>query len=132
MFRFVLILFAVTATPSFAFPSYAYERAEVFAVCSGRLSALHVRQKADRNPAAWDTRKLKSEFDALFDAVIDSAYAEGVPGTEPTRWRARGWTEVASLLNHAQYSADQELSEAARRALARRVQDCRDLVLVAA
>ena len=129
MFRFVLILAALSAAPAMAFPQFVAERAEVFAICSGRLSALHVRQQADRDPAAPATYGLRTEFDHLLAAVVDIASDEGMPTSQPARWRAQGWSEVANLLRQVHYNIDPSASAVAQRSLEHQMKACSDLVL---
>jgi hypothetical protein len=122
MFRFVLTFTLIFATQSLhaqALPRFAYQQAEAFAICSGRMSAMAVRLSADRDPAAPETRQMMQEFDVLLEAVLDAAYADGVPEREPRRWKARGWTEVAQLLRN----------EAGHSLLQQRLRDCENLVL---
>lgn len=119
MFRFVLVFSLVFSSAAQGLPRFAYQQAEAFAVCSGRMSAMAVRQSADRDPAALETREMMQTFDLLLEAVIHAAYAEGVPEREPGRWKARGWTEIAQLLGAGQTGAP----------LTARLRDCRDLVL---
>ena len=129
MFRFVLIFAALAAAPVSAFPNLAFERAAAFAICSGRMSAMHVRQQADRDPDAPTTYHLRIEFDHLLDAIVGMAYDEGLPEKQPSLWRVQGWTEVANLLNHVHYNVDPGVSAGARLNLERHLQDCRDLIL---
>ncbi|MCA0869739.1 hypothetical protein LCL97_02780 [Seohaeicola saemankumensis] len=113
-------------TPAAALPARSFERAEVFATCSGRLAALATRQRALRDAGAHDSQRLASLFDMLLDATMPDAIAQGVPVGQGTLWRSRGWGEMAGLLADLDRGAG---GHDARRAVQSHIDDCRDLVL---
>ncbi|MDF0600110.1 hypothetical protein P1J78_05145 [Psychromarinibacter sp. C21-152] len=135
MTRLLVILALATACVTTAragsLPFYAHERAQTFAVCSGRLSALAVRQSAMEDPEATATRRLMQDFDMLLEATLPAAYDEGVPERQPRVWRARGWTEIAGLLRETHDSPDAGRAERAAAQLTQRIRQCRDLILPA-
>lgn len=121
----------VTPTISAALPVHAFERAKTFAVCSGRLSALSVRQHAQHDPAALATQQMMIDFDLMLEATLDAAYAEGVPERQPRVWRADGWSEIAALLNQADHSGESTRSKDALAEIDRRIEACRVMILPA-
>ena len=116
------------ATP---LPARAFERAELFANCSGRLSALAAHQDAQDDENAADTRRLSAEFAALLSAVLPDALNQGVPAGQAKRWRSTGWVEIAVLLRETQYSFDQRRTDAADQQLVTRIATCKRLILPA-
>ncbi|RBI87100.1 hypothetical protein DRV85_02955 [Rhodosalinus halophilus] len=112
-----------------AFPVEPYKRAEIFAVCSGRLAALATRLEAEGDPAAVEARGLAADFSVLLEASMPAALEAGVPENQPERWRASGWGEAAHLLALADYSFNARRAERANAALAARLAECRSLIL---
>lgn len=128
LFRGVaLSVFAATA--AFALPSTSWQQAEVFAVCSGRLSALAAQQNADGVPNHMETLAHMSNFDMLLEAVLPAAMQDGVPEQQVKIWRAQGWTEIARLLSDARYGYDMMMIDAANAGLRERITYCRSLIL---
>jgi hypothetical protein len=120
---------ACAAVAGHAFPSEPHQRAEVFAICSGRLAALSTRLGALDDPGAAEAKRLSEDFATLLDATLPAALAAGVPPNQPERWRASGWGEAAHLLAEVQYSFDRNRAARAEAALAARLDDCRALIL---
>lgn len=118
---------ALQAAP--AMPVFSHQRAQVFALCSGRLAALASHQKSSRNAAAPESQRLREEFDMLLDAVLPHAMEEGVPEDQAARWRSQGWREIAGYLADQAYSFDARIAENARVAAADRIAECRELLL---
>ncbi|KZY45831.1 hypothetical protein A3731_06155 [Roseovarius sp. HI0049] len=105
------------------------EQAQAFATCAGRLQALATRQGATHDPQSTDTRQKQYGFEDLLDALLPHVTeAEVAPG-DPKRWRAHGWTEIALLLRHAQYEADDTRAARARADMARRIDTCTRMIL---
>ncbi len=120
---------AIAATSAEALPTRAFERAELFAACAGRLSALAAHQDGFGEPGAQTTRALVVTFEDLLDATLPGAYADGVPEEEPVKWRNRGWSEMASLLARSHFSFDAQSADEAAAALSARLEDCTSAVL---
>lgn len=119
----------VLSTAAHALPGTSFERAEMFATCSGRLEALTTRQRGRSDENAEHTARLHAQFEMLLDAVRASALSEGVPATQPEKWRIRGWTEIAYLLWDVDYSFDRRRAERAAEMLRRKIADCSDVLL---
>lgn len=120
---------AIAATSVQALPARAFERAEFFANCAGRMTALAVHQDGFGETGAPAMQELAETFEVLLDATLPAAYAEGVPATDPDRWRNRGWTEMAALLTQVHLSFDTISSDAAAEALNARVTSCTSALL---
>lgn len=117
------------ATTALSLPARSYERAELFAVCSGRMDALAARQRAYKEDSAHETEALSDTFKMLLDTVLPAALDEGVPDSQPSQWRNQGWTEVAALLAEIDTSFDAGRAARSKTTLDRRVADCRDVLL---
>ncbi|WP_170325722.1 hypothetical protein [Ruegeria arenilitoris] len=117
------------STPLHALPTATSDRAELFAICSGRLEALATRQRAQMDEQAVSVADLQHEFELLLDAILPRALSEGVEAHQPGRWRVRGWVEVAYLLADMDYSFDERTAAGAERQLARRISECREVLL---
>lgn len=112
-----------------ALPAFSHKRAELFAVCSGRLAALATHQRSIRSEDAPLSQRLQEDFDLMLDAVMPDAVDQGVPTGQAQRWRSQGWSEIAGFLADVHYSFDAELSNRARAAADARIGECRDLLL---
>lgn len=123
-----VLLGAGTAATS-ALPAFSHKRAEVFAVCSGRLAALASHQRSIRSDAAPKSQRLQEDFDMMLDAVMPHAVEQGVPWGQAQRWRSQGWSEIAGFLADVHYSFDDEVSNQAKAATEARIGECRDLLL---
>lgn len=124
-----LALAAFTVSVAKALPSQSVERAEIFATCSGRLSALATRQRAMNDPSAPEIERLSDQFSMLLDATLPDAIQQGVEATQSDRWRNSGWSEMANLLADVDYSVDQRRVDRARSVLEKRLATCRALLL---
>lgn len=128
--RLCLAVFLVfSASTLAALPLRSFERAEMFATCSGRLSALATRQRAHADNEAATTAELSALFETLLEAVLPDALHEGVPANQPAQWRSQGWTEVAALLADMDYSFDAGLAARAQQAVQQRIATCRAVLL---
>lgn len=121
-----LLLAAVNAA---ALPARSFERAEIFATCSGRLAALATRQRALNEAGADDNARLARAFETLVEATMPDAVDDGVPPGHDLIWRGRGWGEVAGLLADVDYSFDAGRAERALVAVEARIEACRDVLL---
>ncbi|TCL10106.1 hypothetical protein BXY66_2174 [Shimia isoporae] len=111
-----------------ALPVWPHEQAEVFATCSGRMSALTTHQRATRSPEAETNAELVDTFDLMLEAILPDAVPDDGPKLS-TQWRARGWSQIASLLADAAYSFDDRRAERATQMIETHIKSCRDLVL---
>lgn len=119
----------LTATAAMALPGTAFERAEIFAKCSGRLEALATNQRALKNPQQSLTQQVLDDFDMMLDATLPAAIAQGVPPTQAVRWRSSGWSEIAALLSDVAYSFDHARAQRAEVAIDQRINACQNLLL---
>lgn len=124
-----IALSVFAAHAAFALPSTPWQQAEMFAVCSGRLSALAAHEQAMRAPGHAETEQVRITFDMLLEATMPAAIEHGVPEKQARVWRSNGWVEVAALLADASYSLDATRAERAVVNLRRRISDCRAMVL---
>ncbi|WP_180883956.1 hypothetical protein [Ruegeria sp. THAF57] len=125
-----MVTIAVTfSSPVAGLPSKPTDRAELFAVCSGRLEALAARQKAHLGETAGSAETLHIQFDQMLEAVLPWALSEGVEEHQPKRWRVRGWVEVAYLLADMDYSFDAQIAAGAERQLEHHISECRAILL---
>lgn len=120
---------ACAATQTAALPVKVTERAELFAVCSGRLEALAVRRRSFQEENAEVLTHLHTQFDALLEAVLPDAVSQGVDAVQARRWQNRGWTEVAYLLANIDYGLDQTTVDHLQGLLNRKISVCRDILL---
>ncbi|TDK43200.1 hypothetical protein [Antarcticimicrobium luteum] len=112
-----------------ALPARAFERAEIFATCSGRLAALATRQRALNEAGADGNAQLARAFESLVEATMPDAVDDGVPPGHDRVWRGRGWGEVAGLLADVDYSFDASRAERALIAVEARIAACRGVLL---
>lgn len=119
----------LVASAAAALPTRSFERAEVFATCAGRLAALSAHQSAYDEPRPGLTDGMIETFEALLEAVLPDALAEGVPEDQAGKWRSGGWSEVAALLSIVHYSFDARKADRAELALAQRLAECTRLLL---
>ncbi|WP_323765292.1 hypothetical protein [Marinovum sp.] len=118
-------LVVMTCTAALAAPPPAGDRAEAFAVCAGRLSALSVRQAAEGDPASAVTGQMSADFDMLLAAVLPEADSD----TQAQRWRVDGWLQIAHLLARNQYADTPRRRDLAAVRMAQRIDTCRRMIL---
>lgn len=123
----MLIVLGIQA--AHALPGSPSERAEVFAICSGRLSAMATRQRALHHPDAHATDRIRADFDMLLEATWPAARDYGVPEQMSVLWRSGGWREAAFLMADIQYSGDAYRVAQAEKGLTQRLEACRQLIL---
>ena len=124
-----MVMSVFAATAAFALPATPWKQAEVFAICSGRLSALAAKQNANRQPEHKATHAQMQNFDLLLEATLPVAIEHGVPPRQIGVWKSRGWVEIASLLADASYALDEGVVRRAEFALHQRIEFCRQLIL---
>jgi len=93
------------------------------------MDALAARQRAYKEDAAHESEALSDTFEMLLDTVLPAALEEGVPGSQPSRWRNQGWAEVAALLAEIDTSFDAGRAARSKTTLDKRVADCRNVLL---
>lgn len=112
-----------------ALPARSFERAELFATCTGRMPAIAARQQSHGEDGAQQNALLCDEFEMLLEAVQPSALNDGVPEAQLSKWRSRGWVEIANHLNDLDTSFDARRASRAKHALERQITNCRDVLL---
>ena len=117
------------ASPVLALPYSPSQRAELFANCAGRLSALEEHQRMFDGPASEVTRSAVRRFEALLEAVMPDAIAYGMPGRQVWSWRVNAKHAQSLLLNKATFSQDGRLLERAQMASDQYISECENLVL---
>ncbi len=117
-------MLSLLATPALPLPARAFERAEFFATCAGRLDAISAHANARPIEESTEISEIAAEFSLLLDAVLPDALDEGVPKRAARRWRTGGWVEIAHLLQEINYSFDAGRAARAAEALQARVQTC--------
>ena len=125
----LLLVATLLSAPAYALPNQPIEMVEVFATCSGRLSAMATRQRSHAEPDATENEKLRDTFELLLETTLPDALAAGVPQDQARRWRFGGWSEVATLLADVDYSLDQRRADMAQQLLRRHLASCRALLL---
>lgn len=118
-FLLVLVFSAANASP----PPPG-DRAESFAICSGRLWALSVRQRAIGDPAHRTTGAMRADFDMLLDAVLPGAEGD----RQAYRWRVDGWVQIAHLLARHQYAKTARRRDMAAARMDARIETCRRMI----
>ncbi len=122
-------LLTIAAHAAFALPAFSYQRAEVFAVCAGRMAALAAHERNMHDTHAPDIQRMQDEFDLLLDAIMPYAVDDGVPVNQARLWQAQGWTEMAGYLAEMHYSFDTTIVQLANEAADDRIGQCRGLLL---
>jgi hypothetical protein len=107
-----------------ALPETLSERAEAFATCSGRLSALAVHGRSHDRFRGDAIDRLAQEFDLLLDSLPPAAAGDARRSLHGT-----GWGEVAWLLNEVFYSLDAARAERASRHLRRKIVNCTTMLI---
>lgn len=119
----------LSASATLAFPATSWERAELFATCSGRLAAIATHQHGLGASEHNENSALRETFETLLEATLPDAYDDGVPEQKPREWRALGWSDIATLIADSQYSLDQARVDHAESRIAADLKTCRQLVL---
>lgn len=108
--------------PAAALPSAAHERAEAFATCAGRYSAMAAHARARQDGSAAGHSRMQETFGLLLDATLP--HAAGLPPKQEKRWAASGWRDIAFALAAAGRS-----EQGARDRLDRHLDRCAALIL---
>ena len=112
-----------------ALPNSARGRAELFAVCEGRLWAMATRQRAVHAQGADQTEAQRNTFGTLLEATLPHAIDVGLDAKQAKRWQASGWSEVAHLLSNAVYRRDERLARHSERKLTATLRSCAEALL---
>jgi len=105
------------------------QRAEVFATCTGRLSALTEHQWMTDGPASEHTAEMRDRFADLLDAVAAEAIEAGLPPGYLMDWRLRAKLVQRDLLSDALFSEDSGRRDRAAKVAETNVATCRALIL---
>ncbi|MEM6408516.1 MAG: hypothetical protein AAF700_08870 [Pseudomonadota bacterium] len=127
---FVGVLTGLMCAPAVsAIPISPSERAQAFAQCAGRYSAManHITEASSET---FETvRERKALFDMMLEAVLPAAVAYGMPKAQATTWKFDAWRNHAAILNDANYSVDHRRAQNARAASEKMIAECRRLIL---
>lgn len=110
-------------------PTSPAQRAQVFAVCAGRLSALADHQRYLDANAADRAETQRLAFDALLQAVMPDALDYGMPGAQALNWRMHAKLAQSSLLMRADFNSDDQVKARARAAAEAFLNECDGFVL---
>ncbi|MEM6375756.1 MAG: hypothetical protein AAF686_05905, partial [Pseudomonadota bacterium] len=102
---------------------------EAFATCAGRFSAVAARQLAQHDPASEQALRFEHDFDALVEAILPLAIANGIDPQRARQWRIAGWTEMAHLIRLRYSQKDRSRADRASRAMQQRLATCADMIL---
>ncbi|MEM7471388.1 MAG: hypothetical protein AAF340_08550 [Pseudomonadota bacterium] len=112
-----------------AIPISPSERAQAFAQCAGRYSAM-ANHITHASAETFETvRSRLAIFDMMLEAVLPAAVAYGMPEKQAANWKFDAWRNHAAILNDANYSFDTRRAENARAASEKMIAECRSLIL---
>ncbi len=126
-FLTVILLFAAGALQ--ALPRSPSERAQLFATCAGRFSALAEHQRMFDGPASEVADARRKQFEVLLDAVMPDARDWGMPGEMVWTWRLTAKMAQAQLLQRSTFQSDDFVAAQSRHAADRLFDECRSRVL---
>ena len=126
---FVFLVLFLAAEAGLALPQSPSERAQFFAICAGRFSALAEHQRLFDGAASEAADAQRREFDTLLEAVLPDARDWGMPGNMVLSWRLTAKMAQAELLHRSVFQRDDMIAEHSRRAADRLFAECRNRVL---
>ena len=109
-----------------AWPGTPRDQVQVFATCTGRLSALMEHQWLIDAAASDDTARRRAAMIDLLDAAMEM---DGTPGHVVLSWRIDAKMAQAQLLQQALFGTDPRLAARAQVMAARYMHDCSTLLL---
>ena len=112
-----------------ALPQSPSERAQLFATCAGRFSALAEHQRLFDGAASEVADAERETFEMLLDAVMPDARDWGMPGELALQWRLTAKMAQAELLHRSVFQTDAYVKTQSRRAADRLFDECRSRVL---
>ncbi|MCB1333183.1 MAG: hypothetical protein KDK26_05910 [Roseivivax sp.] len=122
----MILAAAVSAAPCAALPDTAHDRTELFAVCTGRLSATMEHQWLMSDPKADETEAMRAYFVSLLTASMEDS---GMDPREVLNLRIEAKMAHARLLTRASFARDARDARTAQRMAAQYVAACRSLLL---
>lgn len=105
------------------------ERAQVFATCAGRLSALIDHERTVVGTASKHIEAQQSTFQALLNAVMPDALDYGLPESKAMDWLLHAKLAQSRLLMRADFYGDAFAKQKARDAADAFLQECDQFLL---
>lgn len=128
-----LILGLATMAPSESsagsWPQSPAERVQVFATCTGRLSALVDHERTVRGTAVEFFEKQRGAFQSLLNAVVPDALEYGLPKSQVMNWLLHAKLAQSQLLMRADFYGDAMIQEKARAAADAFLHECDQFLL---
>jgi len=112
------------ATTAQAMPQSPAERAQLFATCAGRLSALTEFQWMFDGPESERTQARRDQFVGLLEVTVQDAVADGMPGNLVMGWRLNAKVAQADLLRKSRFATDPRLAAHATIRAETLIRDC--------
>ncbi|MGV6849571.1 MAG: hypothetical protein ACWA5A_14450 [Marinibacterium sp.] len=126
---YLTVCLFLTAGAAAALPRSPSQRAQLFATCAGRYSALAEHQRMFDGAASETADAQRAAFEALLDAVLPDARDWGMPGEMALQWRLAAKLAQAELLQRSTFQSDSSIAETSRHAADRLFGECRGWVL---
>lgn len=126
---FLTVFLLSAAGAAAALPRSPSQRAQLFATCAGRYSALAEHQRLFDGSASEVADAQKQAFEDLLEAVMPDARDWGMPGEMALQWRLTAKMAQARLLQRSVFQSDTVIAEQSRRAADRLFGECRTWIL---
>lgn len=125
----IAYLLLCIATSAAAFPVSPAERAQAFATCAGRYSALVEHQRLFDGVLSEQTVERRNTFVLLLESVLPHALEYGLPDTQAMAWRVEAKAQHQRLLSNAVFGIVPERARPARAAAEDHLARCDALLL---
>ena len=112
-----------------AFPQSPSERAQLFATCAGRFSALAEHQRFFDGAASEIAEAKQRGFENLLEAILPYALDWGLPGEQILDWRITAKMTQATLLHRGSFHSDQFMASRSKEIAETFLSDCEAWVL---
>lgn len=124
-----LIGFGPIMSSAQPWPISPAERAQVFATCAGRLSALADHQRTVGEAVSDVLITRQDSFEALLTAVLPDAVDYGLPQGQALNWQLHAKLAQSRLLMRADFYGDATIKAKAREAADAFLQECEQFLL---
>lgn len=129
MKTFLIVIGLFCAGAVWALPQSPSQRAQLFATCAGRYSALVEHQRLFDGVASEQAEDQKKIFETLLEAVMPHALAWGMPGHMALDWRLTAKHAQAQLLQKGAFQTDDDIARRSRHVATALLSDCHMFVL---